>query len=78
MKMRAKEKYGILSDQMQDKIIQLVDQQTIIHQLQIAYQAETEETENWRTRSQGLQQQLKEQLLVNKRQAKELEAAKVK
>ena len=61
MKMRAEKKYGRLSDQMQDKIIQLVDQQTIIHQLQIAYQAETEETENWRTRSQGLQQQLKEQ-----------------
>ena len=46
MKMRAEEKHGGLSDQMQDKIIQLVDQQTIIHQLQIAYQAETEETEN--------------------------------
>ena len=33
MKMRAEEKYGRISDQMQDKIIQIVDQQTIIHQL---------------------------------------------
>ena len=78
MKMRAEEKYERLSDQMQDKIIQLVDQQTIINQLQIAYQAETKETENWRRHSQGLQQQLKEQLLVNKRHAKELEVAKIK
>ena len=46
MKMRAEEKYGRISDQIQDKIIQIMDQQTIIHQLQIAYQAETEETDN--------------------------------
>ena len=67
MKIKAEENYERLSDQMQDNIIQLVDQETMLHQLEIAYQAETEETENWRRRSQGLQQQLKDQLLVNKR-----------
>ena len=55
MNMRTEEKYERLSDQMQDKIIQLVDQQTMTNQLQIAYQAETAETESWRNLSQSIQ-----------------------
>ena len=50
----------------------------MINQLQIAFQTETTESENWRRQSHSLEQQLQEQIQLNQRQAKDLEAAKLK
>ena len=41
---------------MQDKLIDLVEKETMFNQLQIALQAETAELESWRRQSHSLEQ----------------------
>ena len=47
-KREADQRYQLLSDQMEEKIIKLVETQSLNSQLQIALQAEMAETESWR------------------------------
>ena len=46
LKQSAAKSYEELSDQIQDKLIDLVEKETMINQLQIAFQAETTESES--------------------------------
>ena len=78
LKNEALKKYDVLSDQLQDKIIKLVETKTMYKQLQVAFQVEIAESESWKRQNQSLEQQLEEQLQVNQRQAKEVEVAKIK
>ena len=61
-KREALKQYDDLSDQIQDKIIEMVEKETMFNQLHVAFQAKTAETESWKRQSQSLEQQLAEQL----------------
>ena len=60
LKQEALKQCNILSDQVQEKIIELVDTETMYKQLQVAFQAETVESKSWRRQSQSLEKQLAE------------------
>ena len=55
LKQFAAKSYEELSDQIQDKLIDLVEKETMINQLQMAFQAETAKSESWRRQSHSLE-----------------------
>ena len=67
LKNKALKQYDVLSDQVQEKIIELVDTKTMYKQIQVAFQADFAQSKSWRRQSQSLEQQLEEQLQVNQR-----------
>ena len=62
LKREALKQYDDLSDQIQDKIIEMVEKETMFNQLHVVFQAKIGETESWKRQSQNLEQQLAEQL----------------
>ena len=62
LKLVVEKMYGKLSDQVQDIIIEKVEQETLLEGFQVAFQAETTNSESWRRISQILEQQYVEKM----------------
>ena len=56
LKMEALKKYDVLSDQIQDKLIEMIETKTMYKQLQVVFQAKIAESKIWKRQSQSLEQ----------------------